>query len=371
LQINRKDALPSLGLEHDGARILVRADEPDHLSWLGRFLIPQFRRVDESVCEYEVRLSVAPERYARLLARGAAGGRLDVFALESGAVELPLWNAESDDTTVYDEGFHVFCSLGPDARTVLIVTPEADGLALFFLMRVVRELAMNTARGNGRLFLHAAALELGDRGVIIAGTKAAGKTTLLMSLLRHRGARYVSNDRVLVDTARDPAMVRGMPTIITIRPGTLAVLPTLRDRLLAGGDELRLSFADAANRFPALDDERVFLTPAQLCSLIGVSALAEVEACSLVFPRVTSAVDTWRLEPLTSAATAQRLREVLFGGHVRKGSDLFLGPAAPDEATIARLIAELASRVRSFECLLGRGAHADDHARRLLERVVE
>jgi hypothetical protein len=371
LQIGRKDALPSLGLEHDGARILVRADEPDHLSWLGRFLLPQFRCVDESVCEYEVRLSVDPERYATLLARGAAGGRLEAFALDSVVVELPVWSAEPDETMVFDETFRVFCSLGPDARTVLIVTPEADALALLFLMRVVRELAMNAARGNGRLFLHAAALELGGRGVIIAGKKAAGKTTLLMSLLRHPGARYVSNDRVLADTGRDPPMVRGMPTIITIRPGTLALLPTLRERLLAGGDELRRSVADAANRFPSLDDERVFLTPAQLCSLIGVSALAEVEARSLVFPRVAPAVGTWRLEPLTSAAAAQRLRDALFGGDVHKGSDLFRGPPAPDESTIARLVAELASKVRSFECLLGPGAHADDHARWLSERLVE
>jgi hypothetical protein len=365
------DARPRLGLEHDGARILVRADEPAYLSWLERFLIPQFRRVDEPACDYEVRLSVDPDRYARLLARGAAGGRLDVFALDSGVVELPIWNAEPDTTTVFDENFHAVCSLDADARRVVIVTPEADGLALVFVMRVVRELAMNAARGNGRLCLHAAALALGDRGVMIAGNKAAGKTTLLMSLLRHRGARYVSNDRVLADTRRNPPVVRGMPTVITIRPGTLALMPGLRERLLAGGDELRLSFADAANRVPSVDDERVFMDPAQLCSLIGVSALAEVELRSLVFPRVTSAVETWRLEPLTSAATAQRLRDVLFGRHARNGPELFRAPAAPDEATIARRIAEVATRVRSFECLLGRGAHADDQANRLLERLVE
>jgi hypothetical protein len=86
-------------------------------------------------------------------------------------------------------------------------------------MRAVRELAMGHAGDRG-LLLHAAAGAVAHRVVVLAGPTAAGKTTLLLHLLRSGVARYVANNRVRVSLGEDPPRARGMPTIVTIRPRT-------------------------------------------------------------------------------------------------------------------------------------------------------
>ena len=350
---------PGLGLEHDGLRIRIRSQEPEVLRCLAQFLMPQFRQSDELDCDHEIRLIVDRELYGTILSRGPRGNdRRDVFGLDSDVERLPVWNSPNDDTIVFDETFKVFCSVGVDKRAVLLVAAAADMLVMIHLMRVVRELAMNEARRRERLLLHAAALEFAGRGVIIAGVKGAGKTTLLISLLRHAGARYVSNDRVLVDTVREPPLVRGMPTIISIRAGTLDMFPRVGQRLLTGGYDLRSEFQTTVVSTPSGRDG-TYLSPAGFCELLGVQPLGEVDAAMLVFPSITPELRGWRLEPLRPASAARRLRPVLFGVQARRTSDFFGGLPLPDEATTSRLIEELTSRIPAFDCLLGPDAHAD------------
>ena len=66
------------------------------------------------------------------------------------------------------------------------------------LMRVVREYFHNAALHAGGLVLHAAAVVHDGRAIAVAGRKGAGKTTMLLRLLRDANASFLSNDRVLV-----------------------------------------------------------------------------------------------------------------------------------------------------------------------------
>lgn len=84
--------------------------------------------------------------------------------------------------------------------------------------------------------VHATALVLGDRGVLIAGAPGSGKTTLALALIDHmlkagRFARLVSDDQVFVEDAHGkliaapPAAIAGLVEIRGLGPRPIAWLP--------------------------------------------------------------------------------------------------------------------------------------------------
>jgi len=91
---------------------------------------------------------------------------------------------------------------------------------------------------------------VGDRGVILAGPKKSGKTTLLMHLLSGGGADYVANDRVAVAWRDGVPVLRGMPTIITLREATASV-PHQRQHVVKRGFHAWLTIDEARLRPPA------------------------------------------------------------------------------------------------------------------------
>jgi hypothetical protein len=110
----------------------------------------------------------------------------------------------------------------------------------------VRELAANRAQRTGGLLLHAAAFAAGDQGIVVAGPKRAGKTTLLLHALSAASARYVSNDRVLVTADRGRAIARGVPTIVRVRRGALDRFPAVAARFASASYHHRLTLEEAA-----------------------------------------------------------------------------------------------------------------------------
>jgi hypothetical protein len=98
---------------------------------------------------------------------------------------------------VFDEELGAFYRRSQgDPAVVEIVAARDRAETRLALLRVVREYAMLYAARAGWLILHAAAVDFGDYGLVIAGPKRAGKTTLLLHALRNERGRYVSNDRV-------------------------------------------------------------------------------------------------------------------------------------------------------------------------------
>ena len=367
-------------LTYGDLRVRVLGDR-GHLQWLEEFLTPHFgRRAGEPDCQ--VFVNEDEEQFAALRLSGphADSGLLDCFALDSSVVRLPVWRASEGTTTIFDEKFDVFYSLNADdPRTVTLITRRHNLGARVAMMRVVRELTMNHVQRIGGLFLHAAALAVRGRGVVIAGQRAAGKTTLLIHLLRHPGARYVSNDRALVSFHPATVALRGMPTIVTVRPRTLALFPSLRERLLASGYHPRLSLAEVAAaplQTPRpWGDQRFGLSPAQFRALLATEAVADCQLSTLLLPRITNQPGTVRLTELSPEVAAERLSLALFGaGSWRKSSDVFTvpdQPPPPDETELARRCSRLTSQVRCVECALGLEAYERaELAGELLDEVL-
>lgn len=104
--------------------------------------------------------------------------------------------------------------------------------------------------------VHATALLLGDRGILISGPSGSGKTTLALALIeRFRGcdrfARLVADDQLLVHpwwdrlVAASPETIAGLAEVHGLGPRPVAYMPSavvdLAVRLVAQIDAPRLS----------------------------------------------------------------------------------------------------------------------------------
>ena len=79
---------------------------------------------------------------------------------------------------------------------------------------------------RGGLLAHAAAVNHQGRGLALAGFSGMGKSTLALHLMS-RGLNFISNDRLLVQEAGRGVVMRGVPKLPRINPGTALNNPDL------------------------------------------------------------------------------------------------------------------------------------------------
>ncbi len=189
-------------------------------------------------------------------------------------------------------------------------------------MRAIRELLIVALRVRGALLIHGAAVAIGERVVILAGPRQTGKTTLLLHLLQALQGRLVSNDRVFVWPQMNEFVTLGVPTIVSLRPGTLEMLPAVADRLARSGFAWPLARAEV---HPDAAPGRTAISPAQLCDLVEVEPSPGGPVAAIVFP-TPAPHDLLHLERLTGEAAVDAVTTAT----VRRGG------AVEDRGTVAR-----------------------------------
>lgn len=349
----------------------VGASKSAHLVWLEEFLSPQFQTVDDGSYDCEILLIEDTSQFEALLSKGvqADGARRGCFALDNQLVHLPVCPSPDNLEILFDEELRVFYLVNQDRSEVRLLTFDNNPRARMPLMSVVREFATRRSQQTG-LVLHSSCFAFENEGFLIAGPKEAGKTTLLIHALRHAATRYVSNDRVAVSFTSNGPMLRGLPTLVTIRQPTVEMFPHLRRGLMSASFNHHLNLDETAER-PAgptrpWRNGRVGLTPAQFCAVLGASSVAEAPARALLFPRATREAGGIQLKRISAQAGANRLADGLFGGlRWENASNTF---CLPDDRVyhsrqmLDALIQKLASQVRCFDCLLGTEAYDSDNS---------
>ena len=342
---------------------LVAADAPMHLEWLAGFLAPYFTLSHDGTADWRVTFSAAADRYERLHAQGAhpSGDLIPFFALDSRLVELPRWSGPpGDELVVFDEEFQVFYGVRRHSHEVFVLASSPRLWTRVALMRVVRELAMEASARDGAFCVHAAAFEVGGSVFLIAGPKHAGKTTLLIHALTSERTRLVANDRVIVSKEIAGFSAHGMPTLVSIRPGTRRLLGGVLGTAEWAADQACLADGEAdqyAGR-PLGRDERMILSPDQFSRMLGKTQVAAGRLAAIVFPFVDPRGHGLPLTRMTASEASGHLCSSMFRARSqRKVAGTFAGPQPAGEADEDRFRRELVREIPMLRCSLGPRAY--------------
>jgi hypothetical protein len=379
-------------LDYGGVAIEVGVHRPADLEWVEDFLAPAFSVSERETVDVRVQFDVDPERFEALVRRGpaAAGDVVDGLVLEGSTHRFRPWAdaAESPGRggdgagakavrTAFDPGFDVFYEVmpGPSVR----ITARSGVRCRVPLMRVVREFAMHACLRSGDLFLHAAALRVGERAIVIAGASASGKTTTLTwSLQLLEDARFISNDRVRVRPSAAGYDVIGMPTVMAFRPHGLELVPEFDAALRAERGSPHLSRTEVRGRddLPLRQprsDGRFGMSPSRYAELLGRRSAASAPAGAIVFPEVVADDGGLRAVPIDPASAGARLEQAIFGLAGARRSELFDLPAVgpyPSEDQLREHARRIAAAVPCYVWQVGANAPHDFESLRRFVREV-
>ncbi len=354
-----------------GTSIGVASDLPSIASWLDEFLLPAFAPWVGDEPDFVVRI-VSERRAHDMLAATRPPGPLErtpTFLFDQEVVSLPSWTT-ARGIVIADARRGAFYVLhGTQAEVV--VRPDSTRLRVG-PMRVVREIA--TVRALSKvdcLQIHAAALEANGRGILLAGAKGAGKTTALGYLASARGARILANDRVFVRTTKNGVAIHGVPTIVSVRAGTSALLPRLAHGVAAIERPAHLSLAEhdaaLAHAGEARGSSALKLSPPQLARQLGVALAASAPLAAIAFPATRLDRRGFTVEHLDAREAKNRLHAARFGADSGAGA---LGATEFERFTRARrpanadapLIAAVSNGIPCFVLRIGAGCFGEARA---------
>jgi hypothetical protein len=356
------------------AAISITCDAPAIAEWLGEFVHPSFAPHAGSA-DYAVRVRTDALAHAGLAATRPAGP-IDVapcFALDRLVIAHPAWTADGR-TVLADAKYGALYALD-GASADVCAAPDAP-LFRGGVMRVVREVLTTRALvSSERVQLHAAACDVDGRVVAIAGSKGAGKTTLLAYLAAATGARVVTNDRAVAERVDDHIVLRGVPTMVSVRPESRSLVP----RLYRGITHERPAHLTAAELETSRDrprapvTTRIRLSPPQLARQLGVSLVAGGPLAAILFPEPADRPDADTLERLAPEEALRRLRTSRFGAWSDTADATVFERLLPVRRAAdadAAMIAAIAARVPCHAVRLGLRQFEESRAAESILRTV-
>ena len=241
-------------------------------------------------------------------------------------------------------------TVDPIGRRILIEA-RGDRELAHAIVRQARHIMKMEAIARSTPVVHAAMVAVGEVGVLIAGAKKAGKTSLALAMLAEPDCTLIANDDVTIHVARNTLYARGWPRSARVRLETLDVL----NRTLAARKtgiavthpyhtDVRLPLPQAELRSPVLH-----LSPQDLKQAFTLRAAASVRF--IVFPQVAEHADQRILE-LSSREGMLRLSQVTSPRGELPGQSqmthLLPHFDPPDEVTASEIVAH-ASRCQFLE----------------------
>ena len=355
--------MPSLDFSLAGLTIRVETADSSDLEWLEENLTPSFCA---AVAEQPLRVVtkiVDPGRHRALLEHGPASPLQQVtcFGFDGHGGACTRW--KSAPTTLYDDELGVFYELNEEGSRVEVIAPSSRPSTRIALLRLVREFATHHLASQGAVQIHAAALEHNGRGILIVGPKRAGKTSLLIHCLSEAGSLFIANDRAVMSSdSRLGWRLGGMPTVISIRPGTVALLH--RPGFLAASRwSARMTLTEAltpADGPPASAPCQLSISPRQFCHAVAADRVASAPLRAIVFPRVDTGREGLHFSRLSADSVGKRLRSHL----LHPADTVFRSDLAWARGTeaLADMLATLQAAIPAFECILGQQAFSSGSA---------
>jgi hypothetical protein len=350
-----------------GAGFLARSEDPADLAWLADFFHPAFEPA-AGAGEQTFTLEKNPDALAQArLLESPDAERVAAFVLDTAVEELPGRRTARAGLIAYDAFFEVAYHREQDIWICDAGHTGGHRRARGAWMRSIREAAMDHVWTHGASLLHASAFAIGDRAVLVAGDKEAGKTSLLCAaLLQTDASFFLSNDRVVLEREGMRLCVRPLPSIVSIRQGSARVVPSLREAL-SSARENYLGAPVSATEEP----ERWILSPRQFSSLLGREMRHEAEVGCCLFPRIDPSETSFQLRALIGEERTRRISECAFAkSHLGRRSELFRRDgetAFPSARELWQRVLDDLHGVPCYELKMGPGLYQPGGMERLID----
>lgn len=341
----------NLGLLYGDLLLSVSAAKDD-LQWLRESLEPSFDVIAEEADSVpRVTLTRRDETFEECSKHPSRGAAIGFFALDSGLAMVEERRvSEREWRLFFDPRLEVFYRVDRSGLDVEIVARVDTPRARVAALRVLREFVMGDARTRGRSIIHAAAIATDGGVILVAGPKASGKTTTLLSCLSLGVGTFVANDRVSLSRSASGFFARGLPTLVSLQAGLMIFFPTLSERLEEEKYSYRKTLEEhARNRLKGRPSGPPWdLSPAQFLAAVGIGATAGGPATCVLFlsPESRGRNAYWR-RLKEEEATARLAENLCAGGRV---SEILRSPdgieSCPDSLVVC---SEVARSVPAFE----------------------
>jgi hypothetical protein len=331
--------------------------------WLEGFLRPWFTNGRLADISPRIAISHDEEAFASLH-RVFEDSRPDptpCFALDSEVISNPGFHADGVQY-VYDHFLRAFYVVRGHS-SITVVTRPGELRARFAASRIIRDLARGATSGSAWVGLHAAAVDLDGCGLLLAGPRKSGKTTLLAYLLSASGATLIANDWVMVRRGDATEMkMRGMPTIVRIRPETARLVPALSDLnrksfLLDPTDDVDKIAPQPPS--PAQPGER-YARLADFAATLGARSRAEAPVSALLFPCHGGEATEPLLTPLGQDEATRRLVGARYGQDTGHHAPTLFGGACT--LSTVEQVAAIGKSVPAFDVSIPKAAFANQRA---------
>lgn len=302
-------------------RVLLAASSSAVAAWPRRYLRPAYAFAEPAAIRAPavrvVCCSVLHDRARRLLDAAGSGRPAATYEgnaarrHELGGGRLAVAYVQRPGVTFVDRA----------ARVVSFVTADDDDQAPFEAARLVREVLTKALEERGLFVLHAGAVRVAGRGVLICGPKHAGKTTVVCALAEHAGAAFIANDRVYVGAVGMRPQLQAWPMSVRVGIGTCLASPRLRGRLRPGtafaypqtGWDPAAGIAEAQARRLARTPlgPKVELIPSELARTLETTLAESAAVGCIVLPRYDPDASPAKLVPVAPQDAQARLRAQL------------------------------------------------------------
>jgi len=356
---------------YEGPGAAVESDDALDLAWLREFLSPAFEFGEAIPTSHFILQSdsraVEEGRKISLTTRE----QVAAFILDSSVERLPCERGGHHNVVAYDRIFDaVFRKTGVSTLVLDTPSPGPGRRARGALMRAIRERAMDHIWLTGGSFFHAAAFAVEGRAVVVAGDKESGKSSMLCAaLLGIDGAVFLGNDRLMLRKSESVLQARALPSIVSIRAGSLGVVPGLAERLSV----IRQDYTGMAVSPESLS-LRWALAPLQFASALGASMARESNVSCILFPMIDPQEPAFRLRRLTEEDGSQRALQAAFAKKsLGVRSELFATPdhsgVFPTEDQLLARLTKTTAGTPCFEVIMGPELYQRDGIQRLVGTI--
>jgi len=353
----------------------VRSDDPSDISWLMDFFVGAVDSGLEpkNISELQ-KITLTRDQASTRDARFQAGKSRQTtlaFVLDSEIQYLPSWMLGDGTLCAYSDFYDLLFTKRDDIRIFDASMPgQAGRRARGGLMRAIREPAMDHIWRSGDSILHGAGVVVEGQAVLIAGNKRSGKTSLLSAVLSQLSdSTFLANDRIALKQCGSNLIARAIPTIISLRRGSLDVVPGLAARAAS------LDCDHAGAPLPSgTAQERLAMTTRQFVSMLGTSVCSTAPVKSIVFPFVDPGQGTFSLRRLDRNEAREHIQNAAFArSHLGVRSEFFAcreSGVFPDSETMLARLDQATENIHCFELRMGPRFYAVQEIERFVELVT-